>query len=173
MSLKSMNPLGKALATAAIYADDGADKTAIEIAFKAFFGDELAPSFDHVKWVIGAVIAERARQVRTLGYDEAHDDDHDKGELATAAVMFALPPAIASLPVMNEALMDSPLLADLLMPSTFDVLPQCGQLDMSRASLDDVHKRLSDLAKAGALILAEMQRLLRTKTIIEAVEGAR
>lgn len=173
MSLKSMNPLGKALATAAIYADDGADKTAIEIAFKAFFGEEQAPDFDHVRWVIGAVLAERARQVRALGYDEAHDDEHDKGELATAAVLFALPPAIAALPVMNEALMDSPLLADLLVPQTFDVFVRCGQLDMSRASLDDVYSRLGDLAKAGALILAEMQRLLRVRATTEAVEDGR
>lgn len=38
-----------------------------------------------------AAAVERARQIHELGYSAAHDDEHDKGELARAAAWYALP----------------------------------------------------------------------------------
>jgi hypothetical protein len=37
-----------------------------------------------------AIVAERFRQIETEGFDAAHDDDHDNGELAQAGATYAL-----------------------------------------------------------------------------------
>lgn len=39
---------------------------------------------------IERIAAERQRQIAAEGFDQAHDDDHDRGELARAARFYAL-----------------------------------------------------------------------------------
>lgn len=88
------------------------------------------------------VLAERRRQVEVEGWDADHDDEHNHGELAGAAAAYAtlhshLRPEV----VVDEELMQ------LLWP-------------FSPAWLKPTGPR-RDLVKAGALILAEIERLDR------------
>lgn len=48
--------------------------------------------------VVNHITAERTRQVVSLGYDSAHDDQHVHGELASAAACYALASSVATLP---------------------------------------------------------------------------
>jgi hypothetical protein len=154
------NALARQLDLAATYARDGALKTAIEIAMKAVFG--RSDDWEACQFVMGAVVTERARQVRELGYDAAHDDEHVRGEIAVAAALFALPPAVLQENVLNQSLMDSPpMLEDLLVQQTWPVRQECADGDFDLQGMAAIYQRLNDLTKAGALILAEMQRLAR------------
>lgn len=76
------------------------------------------------------IAKERARQIAVKGYTTQHDDEHDFGEIAQAAVEFAAP------------------YSNHLTPDSW-------------AYKRDDHTRLEQLAKAGALIVAEMERLVR------------
>jgi hypothetical protein len=92
------------------------------------------------------VLAERARQVSVEGWTPAHDDAHDNGCLGTAAACYALHASSQSDPVegwqeeyRHKAARLWPFDAEWYKPTT----PR------------------RDLEKAGALILAEMERLDR------------
>jgi len=80
------------------------------------------------------IAAERARQISEEGLTPEHDDQHTGGQLAQAATAYALPRSVQS--QVREELFPWP---DFWKPGT----------------------RLRDLAKAGALIAAEIERLLR------------
>jgi hypothetical protein len=85
------------------------------------------------------VLAERARQISAEGWTPEHDDQHDNGEIAKAAGCYAL----AS--------------------SYYHIDPYAAVLSVwpwERASLKPSDPR-RDLVKAGALILAEIERLDR------------
>jgi hypothetical protein len=96
-------------------------------------------------WVSGIdlIRAERKRQrSRKEGgefYALSHDDDHDKGELASAAAVYATPPE-------HRARNESAWRA--MWPAGWHFKP----------SPDD---RIRELVKAGALIAAEIDRLQR------------
>ena len=83
---------------------------------------------------------ERRRQVTREGYTAEHDDQHDDGALGQAAAAYAMPDGVYGQP--REDLW--PFEADKFKPSPHDV-----------------EGRLRELAKAGALVMAEMDRLLR------------
>ncbi len=89
---------------------------------------------------IDLIANERRRQVTEEGYTEEHDDGHEHGQLALAAAAYAIP--TGSYRASRE--MVWPFEADSLSPSP-----------------DDVEGRLHELTKAGALIAAEMDRLIR------------
>jgi hypothetical protein len=85
------------------------------------------------------IAAERERQMRVEGWTESHDDEHDDGQMLSAAIVYAervrLPESFAStLPPMW------PWAAKWWKPS------------------DDL---VRNLVKAGALIAAEIDRLQR------------
>lgn len=92
---------------------------------------------------IDLIAAERKRQLEQEGYTLGHDDSHDNHQLALAAAAYAMPAVIIS--PSHEWHTDR----DELYP--FD-------LSTWKPSPDD---RLRELVKAGALISAEIERILR------------
>lgn len=101
------------------------------------------------------VLAERRRQVETEGWTAAHDDEHGNGEMAQAAAVYALCSA-ASPP--NRAVMD-----------------EFGQYNSVPFKIRNFwpwgenwlkpKDRRSDLVRAAALILAEIERLDRKEVV--------
>jgi hypothetical protein len=100
-----------------------------------------------------ALIAERQRQIEREGYTEAHDDEHDTGELAGAAAAYALAAADDLYPL---SLGDGDYREEA---------PDCFPLGWTWKH--DTPRRM--LVKAGALVLAELERLDRTEAPRKAV----
>lgn len=99
---------------------------------------------------IDLIRAERTRQrSRKTGgefYSLAHDDEHDAGEISRVAAVYAMPPAFR---MRNQ---------DLVAALT----PLGWYLKLSTGD------RKRELAKAGALIAAELDRLIRRESTIAA-----
>ncbi len=89
------------------------------------------------------VLAERQRQVEAEGHDPVHDDSYVDGQLSLAAAAYTLSASPADALGDSEELMD---LLDVLWPWEEDWKPTTSR---------------RDLVKAGALILAEIERLDR------------
>lgn len=92
------------------------------------------------------VLTERRRQIEAKGWTPAHDDTHVEGQMAGAAACYALYRSQVSPEiVMGESLIQMiwPWSSDCWTPTT----PR------------------RDLVKAGALILAEIERLDRKATL--------
>lgn len=89
---------------------------------------------------VDLIALERQRQIQVEGWTPDHDDEHSYGALATAGAMYAMPPYMRTLTKTN---------VPVLWP------------------WDEYHwkpspdNRIKELAKAGALIAAEIDRLLR------------
>lgn len=95
-----------------------------------------------MKTGIEIIAEERARHATVEGWTPEHDDAHDKGELASAAAAYAMVPR-------RQSGDDSPEEAPEIWPWDEDWWKPCPN--------DRVH----ELAKAGALIAAEIDRLQR------------
>ena len=96
-----------------------------------------------IKTGISVIIEERLRQLTTKGYDNAHDDAHNKGELARAAALFAWP-----------------ALSDYVFKHEWPEGKLFYHPKEPAMTIDDTIK---ELGKAGALITAEIDRLYRLK----------
>lgn len=94
-----------------------------------------------MKTGIEIIAEERQRQISIKGYNTAHDDEHAVGELAAAAMCYCMPPIWR--PAGNFAPIGWPWIG-----GDNDGFKPC----------DD---RVKELAKAGALIAAEIDRLNR------------
>jgi hypothetical protein len=98
------------------------------------------------------IAAERARQVNEKGYTPEHDDEHDLGELALAAALYALP---YEAEVNGERLLSQDDFLNLHIAletgCNFYVKPE--------------PNRLRRMVKAGALIAAEIDRLQRMESL--------
>ena len=94
---------------------------------------------------IEIIAAERTRQVAVEGYDERHDDDAKNGQLAAAAACYALLEWYRRAGIVNHENGSPPVMwpwrTVYWKPSPKD--------------------RIRELAKAGALIAAEIDRLQR------------
>ena len=90
---------------------------------------------------VDLIAQERARQVTEEGYDADHDAERGDGSLVLAAVCYALPP---------ERRARMPGVPDSWPPAMYPWEPVSWKPST----------RLRDLARAGALIAAEMDRLL-------------
>lgn len=88
-----------------------------------------------------AFAVERERQIHEKGYTTSHDDEHVKGEIASAAAWWAIPP---------EAV---PEASDYVWPSDWSV----PEMPLTPT----ISERKRQLAKAGALLMAEWERLTR------------
>lgn len=103
---------------------------------------------DNTEQALAAIAAERQRQISAEGYDASHDDEHHTGELARAASVYAI---YAALPALDRdfAARYGPQLygTDRLWP-------------WDHADLKLTTRR-AELIKAGALIVAEIERLDR------------
>lgn len=103
---------------------------------------------------------ERDKQI-SLGFTLDHDEDFTAGELARAAAFFALPGPIE--------LGDGKLFPEYMLTPEFQDSPKMnrstwpeGDIPRDPGQLRSYAEfRLRDLAKAGACVLAEMQRLQR------------
>lgn len=107
--------------------------------------------------VIDEIASERKRQVEAEGYDAAHDDSHDKGELVLAACCYAAP--------------DRVYVKDDRASGFFFVDPWPWELHYDKRRYDgnmvmpnyrnSSSRRRKLLVKAAALIVAEIERLDR------------
>jgi hypothetical protein len=107
---------------------------------------------------IEIIATERRRQLEVKGYTPEHDDEHDLGELGLAAALYALP---YDAKVGNEPLLkqDDFIALHIALETGCDFY------------VDPEPDKLKRLAKAGALIAAEIDRVIRADTAIAAREG--
>lgn len=91
---------------------------------------------------IETIMLERLRQIRGEGWSDEHDDQHRNGELAVAAAQYALPEPLRRQPGWRQGTPKDWPWADAWWKPTPD-------------------DRIRELAKAGALIAAEIDRLRR------------
>ena len=106
------------------------------------------------------IVHERARQIDQEGWDESQDDDHQDSELAWAAVCYAAPISV----YVHDPRQRVHIFED---PWPDDTWERCwdkrtyddnGLVDNAALPAD---QRIRNLAKAGALIAAEIDRLQR------------
>ena len=90
-----------------------------------------------MKTGIELIAAERKRQIEVEGWTLGHDDHHDGQELALAAAAYALPRGHKNR------------------------LDHFGETGWEMESWKPEQSRIRELEKAGALIAAEIDRLLR------------
>lgn len=91
---------------------------------------------------IGAFNSERIRQIHELNFDAKHDNEYIHGQLAIAAVAYALPEAIE----INLNVVKIVIERERLFPwARFKSTPE---------------NRLKEIVKAGALLAAEYDRIL-------------
>ena len=95
------------------------------------------------------IAAERKRHTEVEGWTAEHDDQHSAGEIAMAAVVYAMPPKERD----NEILRQN--FAELLWPWEWHWFKPSKRKTVSG--------RIRELAKAGALMAAEIDRLQRTR----------
>ena len=114
---------------------------------------------DLLAWGSQAVLdvaAERRRQIAVEGYDTAHDDSHVNDEIAALACFYVMPPGAREWCAESTGYGDT--LGEAILPENWE------------AREDD---RRRELVKAGALILAEIERLDRANGIGEAAAQER
>lgn len=111
-----------------------------------------------MKTALQLIHEERERQINVKGWTPEHDRHHTAGELANAAASYALTPDIR----LKLAIQESPRITKFAV-CLGDHKELCPPIiwpfeeDAFKATPED---RLRELAKAGALIVAEMERLM-------------
>jgi len=95
---------------------------------------------------VNLIFKERSRQVLDEGWTRQHDDEHEKGELAMAAACYAAP---------EKVFVERREFA-ICSPDYLDAWPWDKEWDKR-----DKHDRQRRLVIAGALIVAELERLSR------------
>ena len=114
---------------------------------------------DDARTGIQRIVDERARQIAKEGWTPEHDDEHTKGELALVAALCATPIRLLERVVYDD---DYVLFQDPW-PSSWD-----REWDKRLKRRDPELCRISrirELEKAGALIAAEIDRLLRKRGV--------
>jgi hypothetical protein len=91
------------------------------------------------------VLAERRRQIEAEGYNPEHDDEHVNDEIAALACYYAMPPAARDWDATSTGYSNT--LGEAILPARWAVPDPCD--------------RRRELVKAGALILAEIERMDR------------
>jgi len=115
-----------------------------------------------MKTGIEMITDERLRQIEDEGFDNSHDDDHTACELVCAAICYAAPE-----PIFFQR--DDYATIYFVDPWPEDWDADCDKRHRtSRGKLIpgenlSREKRMRDLAKAGALIAAEIDRLQRLR----------
>lgn len=106
---------------------------------------------------ICVVEEERLRQIREENFSAEHDDRWIYGEMASVAALYALPMAIRS------------ALIDKIWPERWSKTRWWKPASALDASIES---RIKDLKKAGALICAEIDRLIRAKRLRDRKQNA-
>ena len=108
---------------------------------------------------VDLISAERARQVSEEGWTPEHDDEHGSGELAMAACCYASPGRIF-------------VRHDFARGVSFgDPWPWGTRWDKRPPQDCTAQERIRALSKAGALIAAEIDRLVRASDVSAAAGG--
>ena len=103
---------------------------------------------------IDRISAERRRQIERKGFDAEHDAQHPDGSMTAAAVCYASDEPIY---IKDEFANGCTFKDPWPWEERFDKRPRSGTVLVTLLTLDE---RLSLLAKAGALIAAEIDNLL-------------
>lgn len=117
-------------------------------------GSEFSGGFGALSRASQDVVAERQRQIKVEGWTDKHDDQHEDGGLAFAAACYALHAGAEAAIAANAA---SPVGNDYLR-SIQALIPRMWPWNARWWKPSD---RRRNLIKAGALILAEIERLDR------------
>lgn len=99
-----------------------------------------------MKTGIELIADERHRQIAKEGFSQQHDEEHDAGELSAAGAAYALNASCVLYPLNGTPLEDTPIMWPW------------------EPSWWKPKDPLADLVRAGALIAAEIDKLLRAKT---------
>lgn len=116
---------------------------------------------------VSIISEERNRQITHEGYDWKQDDSYQNEELALAATVYALPPEWRGVYAGANGHSN---MKRVLWPwdhYTFKPVPSDNSTVIGKSQ--SVDNRIKELAKAGALIAAEIDRLQRFK--IKAIYG--
>ena len=110
---------------------------------------------------IDMIAAERLRQVEEEGWTPENDDCQDEGQLALAAACYASPELLfREVRAANGTSYVDPWPWD----SKWDKRAHAGNTLLPSDPFHvNIHERMRQLAKAGALVAAELDRLLRRK----------
>jgi len=118
--------------------------------------DRIVPNKDGTG--IERIAAERIRQTEKLGWTREHDDQHEDGELAYAAACYAAPERIY---IKTRKADEWFRFFDPFPTSWKDARPARTDSGLMIVGVNSKAKRIRLLEKAGALIAAEIDRLLR------------
>lgn len=102
------------------------------------------------------IATERMRQKDAEGYDRAHDDEHTDGSLAAAAACYALPKPTLG----NKVEYEYPGRGECDVQQVYEGIPTLWPSSW-HARFWKPKDRRRDLVRAGALIVAEIERLDR------------
>lgn len=103
---------------------------------------------------VALIATERRRQVVEEGWDAEHDDDHADGSLALAAAAYAVPESRRVMEIHKHGMSLKLHLVTLFWPRGWS----------ARWWKPTPNERIRELVKAGALIAAEIDRLLRRES---------
>ena len=106
------------------------------------------------------IVLERARQISEEDYDDAHDDEHGGSEIAMAAACYVASAADKRIYVMEEFAASVSFTDPWPWDERHDKRPYYKNI-LQRPESDV--QRIRMLEKAGALIAAEIDRLIRKK----------
>jgi hypothetical protein len=115
---------------------------------------EVHRAYDNILKVAAEIITERQRQIGAEGYTIDHDDDHTDGEIAAAAATYSF---VASIP---QAVRDDLIISDAKMRRQIGV-KAVRILWPWHPGVFKPRSPREDLVRAGALIIAEIERLDR------------
>lgn len=110
---------------------------------------------------LDGIAAERRRQIEVEGWSPEHDDRHDSGELAEAAACYA-----AHKPIYYGRTSEPPFMRRPRQGATREPHGPYLQVEPVWPWPEPINKeaqRRRDLVKAGALIIAEIERLDRAQ----------
>lgn len=121
----------------------------------------------------GRIAAERRRQVEAEGWTPEHDDGHEHGELAWAAVCYAAPEPVRG-PVWRPCNCRSAGECNHIrgIKTWGDPWPWSAEWDKRPQANEPLPARIRALEKAGALIAAEIDRLQRLSDALDAATAA-
>ena len=100
---------------------------------------------------------ERTRQLVSEGFDAEHDDRHDQGEIALAAIAYAAPRQVY---ICNS---DGPTAIQFIDPWPFGQEWDKRLKDRRGPGVSFHQRRIDNVTKGGALLAAEIDRLKREK----------